>query len=113
MNGKVEKIYIKNENLQYKSSDSIIYKFNKKGLPEIITYYGLGFNAVFEKLVNEEDGEDWLTYYLPTTSPEIASPFCFGPLLFLFIQTCCAAIKTVLKNQYREQEKASMQSTEA
>lgn len=54
LNGKVEKIYIKNENLQYKSSDSIIYKFNKKGLPEIITYYGLGFNAVFEKLVNEE-----------------------------------------------------------
>jgi len=54
LNGKVEKIYIKNENVQYKSSDSIIYKFKKNGLPEKITYYGLGFNAVFEKLVNEE-----------------------------------------------------------
>lgn len=54
LNGKVEKIYIKNENVQYKSYDSIIYKFKKNGLPEKITYYGLGFNAVFEKLVNEE-----------------------------------------------------------
>ena len=54
LNGKVETIYIKNENLQHESSDSLIYTFNKKGLPQKITYYGLGFNAVFEKLVNEE-----------------------------------------------------------
>lgn len=54
LNGNVESIKIKNENLAYESYDSIIYKFNKKGLPDKIVYYGLGFNAIFEKLVNEE-----------------------------------------------------------
>lgn len=54
LNGSVQTISIKNENLVYEKHDSIIYKFNKDGLPNKIVYYGLGFNAVFKKLVTEE-----------------------------------------------------------
>lgn len=54
LNGKVETVNVKNENLAYKSYDSIVYKFNKNGIPDKIVYYGLGLNALFKKLVNEE-----------------------------------------------------------
>ncbi|MCC7520213.1 MAG: hypothetical protein IT220_01135 [Flavobacteriaceae bacterium] len=55
LNGRVETIKIKSEHLVNKSLNSIDYAFNKKGFPDKIIYYGLGFNAIIKKLEKVED----------------------------------------------------------
>ena len=54
LNGKIKTIQIKTERLKSNSSDSLVYFFNSNGLPDKIVKYGLGFDAVFRKLVTEE-----------------------------------------------------------
>lgn len=55
LNGKVASAKVKNENVVGKFSDSLVYFFNEKGLPDKIIYYGLGLDVILsKKLVNEE-----------------------------------------------------------
>ncbi len=54
LSGKVNTIQIKTEYLKSKSADSLVYFFNDKGSPYKIVKYGLGLDAIFKKLVNEE-----------------------------------------------------------
>jgi small nuclear ribonucleoprotein (snRNP)-like protein len=54
LNGKVKNLKIKTKDLLSESADSTVYYFNKTGSPDKIISFGLGFDPLVSKLINEE-----------------------------------------------------------
>ena len=54
LRGKVKSIQVKTENSKSDSIDSLVYFFDKEGLPDKIIFYGLGFDALARKFFNAE-----------------------------------------------------------